>query len=322
MEGSSHYLAWPLFKASPLSMEKGAEEDVGPPPSPDPSVENLLTSLTQEISDINRELPVGIAKTAALRPGTDEELPPVTKKNIWRHPHAHPLVLTLILLDKYNNEYLEWDAEVLRTTMFRDGISISNSVWTKIQAARVPLTSPSPWRQWETFHVVCRGLAGIQPNMSYFEKPELGHLVHGVDILKIMDRPREFLLEIDKFIAVTCKDVGTPYAPPPIDFVQDEIDQPQFKCSNCGLKERDDGDVRCPHCTSDKLERLRPENADFRDEVKKRFDQLKKLPLEEAGERIEESRIDMPAARLLMHWEYRNQQRSHLVEQLKTLARG
>lgn len=321
MEGSSHYLAWPFLKATPLSMEKEAGE--GPlPPSPDPSVENILASITQELPNTYRELPAGIDKTAALRFGTDEKLPAVTAKNIWRHPHAHPLVLTLILLDKYGNDYLDWDADALRTTMFRDGISISNSVWTKIQAARVPLTSPSPWRQWETFHVVCRGLAGLQPNMTYFEKPELGHLVHGVDILKIMDRPREFVTEIDKFIAVSCKDTGTPYAPPPIDFVQDEIDQPEFRCTNCGLKEKDDNDVRCPHCGSEKLKKLRPESADHRDAVKKRYNQLKGLPLEEAGQVLEENEVDMPTARLLMHWEYRNQQRSHLVGQLKTIAQG
>lgn len=320
MVGSEHWSAWPTTKPL-LSMEKEAEE-AGPPLSPEPTVQNILGSITQELPSIYQELPSGISKTAALREGTDEALPAVTEKNIWRHPNAHPLVLTLLILDKHGNDYLEWDAEVLRTTLFRSGVSISNSVWTKIQAARVLLTSPSPWRRWETFNVVCRGLAGIQPNMSYFEAPELGHLVHGVDIMKIVDRPRNFDTEIDQFLAATCMDTGTPYAPPPIDFAQKDIDQPKFRCMECGLLDKDDNDVRCPHCGSEKLTRPEPENAARRDAVKVKFNKLKRKTLEDAGKDIDENSIDIPVARLLMHWEYRNQQRSNMVEQLKTLARG
>jgi len=260
-------------------------------------------------------------KVAAQRPNGGGAAPEVTPKNIWRHPNAHPLVLSLLLLDKYGEEYLEWDAEVLRETMRKDGIQLSNSVWAKIMAVQVLLTSPSPWRQWEVFHWVARGLAGKQPNIVYLELPELGHLAAMADTAKLIDPERKPTDDIDRFIAVAAKDAGVDYLPSPLSFAQRILDDRKITCKDCGLVEQDDNDVTCVACGSSNVHKIPGPNDAVRDEAKALYEKLKHLPLEEAVDHVPHDTMGNGVYKLLTHWDYRNQVRQHLIQQLHSVAK-
>jgi hypothetical protein len=285
----------------------------------DHSPEGLLRGMVAEFPSWQEDMPEDVEKTSALRFGTAEPLPSVTMKNIWRHPNAHPMALTLILLNKYGNEYLEWEPEALRTTLKKDETLISDSVWTKILAARVGMMSPAPWRQWEQFHHVVNGLAGRPPNFVYLERPEIGFIMAGIDTMKMMDRPRPFAEDIAKFVAATLRERGIVYAPAPLQFVQEELDDKRLHCNNCGLEERDDHDIKCVACGSKDLKRLPGFFEDLRDEIKKRFDARKRHRLEKALDGLGQEASDEATYKLLVHNEYKNQIRAQLLQQLRMI---
>lgn len=265
------------------------------------------------------ELPPGIEKVSERRDGNEDGLPRVTKQNIWRHPNAHPLALDLLLLERYGQEYLEWEPEALRLSLSKDGYLLSNNVWTKILAVQVLHNSPSPWRQWEVFHWVCLGLNGKPPNFVYLEQPELGHLASGVDMMKIVDRTREFTDEIDKFITVTARHDGVFYLPAPLDFAQPELDEHTYHCTNCGGDTRDDGDVKCVVCGSESIHPNPDPHHELTAETARLWNERSGMPLEHAVDGLPDTPAGNAAYLLLVHWDYRNQVRSRLVTQLRMI---
>lgn len=251
---------------------------------------------------------------------TDDEKTAAVAGSLWKDPDAHPVALTLRLLDRYGPEYLEWEPEVLRVTLSRDASQLSNVVWTKILAARVALFSPSPWRQWEVFHYVCRGLAGHQPNVVYLEQPEIGHLMHGIDVLRLFDPTRVTGIEIDKFVAATLKHEGGVFAPPPLDFATRELENPQLSCAACGALHRDDNDTRCISCGERDLHKVPFEYADLKKQCADLWTPRAQMPLERAVEDLPQDAAGNQVYHLLVHWDYAKRMRQLLLRQLKALV--
>lgn len=287
----------------------------------DCSLEGLLRGVVAEIPGWEGDLPPGISKFAEARFGTEDPLPLVTTKNVWRHPNAHPLTLLLLLLDRFGQDMLDWEPEALRLTLRKSDIQISDSVWTKILAVRVLVMSPSPWRQWEQFHWISYGLAGRAPNFVYMERPEIGFLMAEVDMMKIVDRPRPITEEIDKFTAVVLRERGITYAPAPLQFAQEELDDRRIHCKRCGTRERDDHDIKCVACGSKELLRMPGPFTHLRDQTKELFEARRKLPLEQALEGLSQDPAGQAAYKLLVHNEYRNEVRAQLVAQLRMLRK-
>lgn len=289
--------AWPATAATPVasvSVEQQYHES-----SISGVVERAAASL-QEWSE------PALAKTASA--GT-----------IWKDPEAHPVVLALRLLDRYGQEYLEWDPEVLRLTLDREGIKLSNAIWTKILAARVVISSPSPWRQWEVFHWVSRGLGGLSPNFYFLEEPELGHLMLGIDVMRLFDPQRVISTEVDKFVAAVLKNEGCCFAPPPLDFAQRELESPKLDCEHCGAQHRDDADTKCVTCGSTALVKVPYEFEELKQRCADLWAARFKLPLEKALEGLPEDAAGNQVYHLLVHWDYARRMRQLLLHQLRAL---
>ena len=303
---------WPPSGGSvPEADDKYASAVV--PDAPPLDLEHVVGGVAAAYAAWSTELPADFDKVAAATPI-------LTLKNIWRHPDAHPLVLTLLLLDKYGPDYIEWAPEVLRTTLRRDGVELSNSAYTKILAARVVLNSPSPWRQWEVFHWVCFGLAGEPPNFHYAEEPILGVLVAGYDAMRVVDPKRSTGLDVDKYVAACFRHEGSPYIPPPLHFAQRELEERKLRCKNCGALCRDDNDVRCVTCTSPDLVQVPYEYADLRDGVAALWKQRATLPLSRALQGLPDTPEGSVTAQLLSQWDYAKRVRANLVQQMKVIG--
>jgi len=321
MNTELNWALWPRAGATsePLSVleetEKRAEVIYS-----DHSLEGLLQGVVAEIPSWEAEMSVGIEKYAAARFGNvNEGLPVVTRKNIWRHPNAHPLALALLLGDKYSMDFLEWEPEALRHTLLKDGFPLSESSWVKILAIRTLLLSPTPWRQWEQFHWISCGLAGRAPNFVYLEQPEIGFLMAAVDSMKLVDRSRPFAEDIDKFTAVALRAQGIMYAPLPLTFAQEELNDRRIVCRKCGTREKDDHDIKCISCGSKDLERHMGPHEALSAGTKALFDARKRLPLEQAVSNLPTTAEGNAAYKLLVHNEYRNEVRSQLLSQLRML---
>lgn len=241
--------------------------------------------------------------------------------SLWKDTEAHPIALLLTLLDRYGEECVFWEPEVLKATLLRDGIQVSNAVWVKILAIRVVMASPSPWRQWEVFHWVACGLAGLQPNITYLEQPVLGHLMACVDMCRIIDPKREFTGEVDKFITATLRDDGQVFAPPPLDFAQHELENPQIECAQCRSLNRNDNDVRCISCGSKELHAVPYEFAALRDRCATLWAARSNKEIDAAVEGLPQDAAGNLVYNLLLQWDYARHCRKMLLQQLHTIAR-
>jgi hypothetical protein len=299
---SSQFRAWPPRGGQ--AMESDLDAD-GPVQAHEISVPGLVSSIVDTIDENT--------KTAAVEQG-------LSAQNIWRHPDAHPLVLALMLLDKYGPEYIDWHPDVLKLTLERDKIQVSNSAWTKVLAGRVALNSPSPWRQWEVFHWLCRALNGMTPNFTYFEKPEIGHLVSGFETMKACDPKRPTGFAIDKFVATVFQDEGIAFVPPPLDFCTRELEGRQLECTSCGAKHRDDNDTKCISCGSSSLKKLPYAFEDLKVECAKLWAAAAKKPLAQAVADLPDSSAGNAVYRLLIEWDYAKDMKSRLIQQLKMIG--
>lgn len=252
-----------------------------------------------------------------LRAAGGEGLDPAA---FWTRPDTHAVVLLLLVLDRYGPECLAWEPDVLRLTMIRDKLQVSNISWTKILAARVALHSPSPWRQWEVYHWVSRGLSGIQPNIVYLEEPELGHLMLGSDVMHLLDPTRSVGYEVDKFAAAALKNDGQVWAPPPLAFAQRELENRQLECLNCHALHHDDHDVSCITCGATKLQPVPYVFQDLATSCKKLFDARANKTLEASVEDLPTDAAGNLVYHLLVHWDYTKQQRAALAQQLHAVA--
>jgi hypothetical protein len=225
----------------------------------------------------------------------------------------------LLVLERYGAAALEWDAEVLRTTLLRDNTQLSNAVWTKICAVRVLVMSPAPWRQWEVFHWVCKALAGEQPNFTYLEEPELAHIWAGIDALQLLDPKRVMSGEVDRFVAATARHAGLAWLPAPFEGALHFLDVKRLRCPKCDAIHSDDGDIRCITCGHDALEGIPNPFQELRDETARLWAQRSPFPLAQALEGLPETAAGNAAYKLLIAWEYSRSQRKLLLRQLRTL---
>lgn len=258
--------------------------------------------------------------TAAAEWGTDKVASVVDRSALYKDPDAHPLVLMLMVLDRYP-ECLEWDPEVLRATMFKDNLQVSGACWDKIKAVMVLLVSPSVWRQWHVFHWVARALGGKPPNFVYLEQPELGHLVVCADIMKIVDPSRKTAEEVDKYIAAAFKADGHVFIPPPLQFAQRELEDPQLECSSCGAMFRDDNDAKCVSCGAASLRKVPFDYAALRDQCAALWAPRQSLVIEQAVVGLPDGAPGSLVEVLLLHWDYARKVRQQLLAQLRVVAK-
>jgi hypothetical protein len=186
-------------------------------------------------------------------------------------------------------------------------------------AAICVLMSPSPWRQWDVFHYVCRGLSGETPSFQYVEEPEIGHLMAGYELMHQLDPAREPAVEIDKFVSAAFRNSGILYLPPPLDFAQKELEEAKLSCLDCGAIHRDDNDVRCVSCSSTKLKPIPYAYADRRDQLKGFYDRAKSLSFDDAMKIPVDEDLRNVAHQLLLHMEYAADVRRNTAHQLRAL---
>ena len=309
----AHWRSWPPSGGGPAQAE---------PPAPESSYEAPIVStenLAGQAASCLREWGLfDHDKVAALVADTESGI--ITPENIWRHHDAHPFVLMMLVIDKYGEEAIEWMPDTLKMTLERDGVALSNGAFTKILAARTLVASPSPWRQWEVFHWVARALAGVPPNFTYLEEPELSHLFVCADMMKLSDPTRAAGIEIDKYVAASLRHQGIHYSPAPLGFAQREVEQPQIQCKNCGAVHRDDNDIKCISCGSSKLVKLPYVFAESRDACKKMWEERKALPIERAVDGLPNTADGNAVYTLLVNWDYARRVRARMLEQLRMIG--
>lgn len=155
-----------------------------------------------------------------------EQPAPISGKNLFVHHDTHAVVYDVLLLKKYELDWFKWEYETLWHTIMQDFRvpSISDHAKSKIQAIRTLHINEWFWTKWEVFCWVCQALNNNIPDFQILQKPSVPQLFTAVDMASMVRDDEQFSAELQMFIAACMVDEGVVYAPEPVRFCQDEIE--------------------------------------------------------------------------------------------------
>lgn len=138
---------------------------------------------------------------------------PVTSRNLFQHPDAHPIMLDLVLLRKYGPEWMEWEPETLAWRIPQDFRTqdISEMNMHKVQAIKTLHFVDTFWNSWEVFVWCCMALNGIPPDFHIMQVPTVAQSMVAVDLanrvrqdVKFSDEMNDYLEQVHMFDGIMC----------------------------------------------------------------------------------------------------------------------
>ena len=293
-------------------------------------------------SNMSSTKPENLEKKAELAPPSPEAKAepvsrPITPRNLFSNPEAHPVVLDLALLKNLELDWFSWLPETLFKEIeltFKTSIAEVNKM--RILAAQTLHVTDSFWDQWEIFEKTIHALSGSVPRVGIVQPPDLPMLLSAVSTANNI-RKEEFSEEVGRYCAAVFLHENVHYAPPPMEFVQQFLSQPMYRCKDCDNTRSalPPWDGYCDSCigrfTTDKAFSLRPDpeavargagkNVEVflaydPSPVKQRFETLESAPESEFNPDVSE---DIQAAKLVTAVDYCAIKERQCAEQLKSL---
>jgi len=253
--------------------------------------------------------------TAAVSSGL-----PLTLRNAFARTDTHPLVLDRILAGRYGVEWLVWEPETLWATIERDlGLKaeIAKIVRSGVQAVRTIHDVDAFYTDWEVCNWCVQALDGTPPDFDVLQDALPGPIMHAVWCAHLLRGEIPYADEVQRWMACSFLAYGLVHAPPPVEFIQDEIAQVEARCEKCGNIEWADGLTECPDCGAPKDQlHLKPRNewADVRD----MWGTMKTLDAAQVV--LRENRLGVQMARLFVARDYVRERLDLLNRQLKELG--
>lgn len=244
----------------------------------------------------------------------------LTRQTAFTRPDIHPLVLDRLLADKYGVNWLIWEPETLWASMAKDfdlRTEISKNARAGIQAVKTVHANDTFFTEWQVTHLCTQALDGNLPDFETLQDTEPAHIVHAIGCVKILRGDMPYSEEVQCWMAACFLNAGMVYAPPPVEFIQDEISMIEAKCPDCGNIEWAAGLTECPACGTDKDQLTLSARWQWRD-VKERWDMVKNLGIDQLV--LREDRIGVQIARLFVIKEHVREKMAALTEQLKELG--
>lgn len=255
----------------------------------------------------------------------------------FNYHDSHPVGLMMVLMEKFGVRWFEWEPDTLRTEIVESfratGISVHN--WQKIQAVRTLVLTTGFWNEWHIFEKLIQALNNNVPRFDITQRCSSSQLMAGVDIANTIRR-ETFNDEIACYVAACLLDEGIVYAPPPLDFAQQVLSKPMYRCRVCGTVETDDIDGRCDFCTG-RFQDEHPLNfkpsvhvdanagkdverflARDHGPIEKRYSQLKQVDRSEL-DLDPDSNVDTQTVKLLVAHDYMGKRKREQIEQLEEL---
>lgn len=279
-------------------------------------------------------------KKAAVKSPPPEPSAPktITSRGVFSHPEAHPLALDLVLLKHFELEWLQWLPDTLFHEIeqtFTTPIAEVNRL--KILAAQTLHTVDSFWEEWEIFEKVIWSLNGHVPRVDVIQPPDLSILLAGVDMANGI-RQETYGDEVARYCAAVFLHENVFYAPEPLEFCQEFIEQKKYTCKDCGKvgATYQPFDGMCWSCgehfdsehpfkfapSADAIRRGHGTNLTFHktfdpEPTKRRFNELNAMANPQSS--IRETPEDIQAAKLIIAVDYTKHRSQQLAEQLNSL---
>lgn len=292
------------------------------------------------VSEPPAEVSVPEAPAPEAPPAWASEGRPFSLSRVFTFADTHPAIFDLILVKTFKMEWFSW----LSDTLFREiestfRTSISETNRHKILAVRMLHVGDAAWDHWEIFEKTVNALNGIAPLEGVMQPPGVPLVMAGVDIMNQLRR-EEFSEEIGRYVAACFLHDHVQYAPPPCDFAQPYLSDPRYRCKDC----HQEGsalppfDGFCPSCThkfdTEHALSFRPDPERVKKgfgqnieywlgldpaPVRKRFEELDRLPPERVAGAIHDEADDIQAAKLIEAADYRKLKEHQLAEQFGAL---
>lgn len=246
----------------------------------------------------------------------EADFKPFTLRSVFAHHDSHPLLMDMLLLEKYGLDWLGWETDTLWGAISADfGTTISTHNAGMVQAARTCHLVESPWVSWEIFVPVCQAFNNNVPNFRSFHKPTIAQTMFAVEVMNAID-DHEFSDELERFIAAIFLDYSVFYLPPPVDFAQKVAMHIEYRCSRCGRVDLDDDNLMCDSCGAPQsalkiMPKWDPEPT------RKRYEHI--LSQGEEHDVLQEKGVDVQVAKLLVARNYLKFRAKQLKDQLKAV---
>jgi hypothetical protein len=168
------------------------------------------------------------------------KLASTTYINFFQHPDAHPLVLDLILLQKYGPEWMLWEPETLRWRIPQDfkTSDVSDLNMEKIQAVKTLHFSDAPWQDWEVFLPCCMAVNGLFPDFEVLQAPSVQQCMVAIDIFNKIRQDVPWSEELKVFLGVAWRHEGMFCPTEPAGFVEVDMSDLAVDIDCEALKDR------------------------------------------------------------------------------------
>lgn len=180
-------------------------------------VDAHLDALSKILQDVRSGGPPSGSSASSGRTGAR-----INSKNVFRHPDAHPLVLDLLLIHKYGQEWLGWEPETLEIRIPKDFAvdRLSEMNLSKLQAMKTLHLVDAYWERWEIFVWCTMPLNGIFPDFQLMQVPTVAQCMMSVDIANRVRSDVEWSDELKDYLSVVHRHNGILVPQPPVAFVQ------------------------------------------------------------------------------------------------------
>lgn len=191
-------------------------------------VESLAAVLKSLQAPTPEDEPVVVLRQAETDPTaitkSTQSAPPnkVTIKNAFRHPETHPLVLDLLLINKYGEEWLGWEPETIEFRVPQDFSvdRISDLNLSKINAMKTLHLVDTFWQRWEVFCWCAMPLNAVFPDFVYMQVPTVLQAMIAVDTANRVRSDMDWSTEVKEYLAVVHRHDGILVPQPPLAFVE------------------------------------------------------------------------------------------------------
>lgn len=149
----------------------------------------------------------------------------VSRDNIFRHQHAHPIVLDVLLSQQYGPEWLVWEAETIEHRVPQDFKStVSQLNLSKVQAVRTLHLVDSFWHRWEIFCWCCMPMNDIFPDFDVMQVPTVAQCVLSVDVANRVRDDMAWSDEMKAYLSMVHRHDEILVPQPPLEFVRVDTD--------------------------------------------------------------------------------------------------
>lgn len=144
---------------------------------------------------------------------------------------AHPVALFMSLGQRYGDEWLSWDLEVVQTTLAGDvGQEPSSATMNKVAALKMLVNKPdSAYTDWYAFEKMAVAFDGGAPRLSMIEDLAPEQMAMAASVIRMISGhtgvSQPFSPEMKKYCAARLFDAGFVVAPPELGFCDEDLAQ-------------------------------------------------------------------------------------------------